>query len=201
MMIRKWYLAVLVVLSAPVLAATSAVQVVESTTDRLYTQINENRAQYEKHPEELACLVREILLPKLDVTYSGRLVLGPHARDLTDKQIEEFSNALSAMLIDRYASQLIEFNTREQVEVLPVSSEATEEQTRVQTRINLETGQSVPVDYVMHRTEEGWQVFDVVVEGISYVVTFRGQINDALSRYSFEEVLERIERGELAAEA
>lgn len=185
---------------AAVAAETGPVEVVRETTDKLFSLIEEKRGHYEQHPEELECLVREILLPKLDQLYAGRLVLGRHARGEPPEKIEEFAQALSGMLIERYAEQLLQFKERDQMQVLPLSGDASEKQTRVQTRVKLLSGQSVPVDYVMHRTDEGWQVFDVVVEGVSYVVTFRTQLNEEIQRYGFDRVLDRIRKGEIKIE-
>lgn len=183
--------------TSPALAAAGPVEVVQDTTDRLYSVIEGNRAKYEANPGELQECVRDILLPKLDELFAGRLVLGRHARGLAPKKVEAFAQSLSNLLIEKYAEQLLEFKSRDQMEVLPLSGEADERKTRVQTRVKLTTGQSVPVDYVMHKTDEGWQVFDVVVEGVSYVVTFRTQFNEEISRHGFDKVMERIRQGKI----
>lgn len=183
--------------AAPVLGADGPVETVKQATDRLFSLIQDNRADYEANPGKLDEAVREILLPLLDQEYSGRLVLGQHSRGLEDEKVTEFAEALSSLLIERYAEQLLEFKEREQMEILPLSGEPDEKKTRVQTRVKLVSGQSVPVDYIMRRTDCGWQVFDVVVEGVSYVVTFRTQFNEEIREHGFENVLERIRKGEI----
>lgn len=187
----------MLVAASPALAASSPVAVVEDTTDRLFKVIEGNRTEYEANPGKLEDCVREILLPKLDQLFAGRLVLGRHSRGLEPEKVKEFAEALSGLLIEKYAEQLLEFKSRDQMEVLPLSGEVDEQKTRVQTRVKLVSGQSVPVDYVMHKTDDGWQVFDVVVEGVSYVVTFRTQFNEEINRYGFDKVLERIRKGEI----
>ncbi len=141
--------------------------------------------------------MRDILVPLLDQEYSGRLVLGVHSRGLEEEQVSEFAQALSDLLIERYAEQLLEFKDREQMEIRPLAGDADEKKTRVQTRVKLESGQSVPVDYIMRRTDCGWQVFDVVVEGVSYVVTFRTQFNEEIRQDGFEKVMQRLRQGEI----
>lgn len=187
-------------IAGPALAADGPVEVVRETTDRLFSLIEENREQYEADPEGLEEAVREILVPKLDEEYSGRLVLGRHSRGLEQEQVTEFAEALSGLLIERYAEQLLEFKDREQMEIQPLSGEPDEDKTRVPTRVKLTTGQSVPVDYIMRKTDCGWQVFDVVVEGVSYVVTFRTQFNEELNKNGFDEVLKRLKKGEIDVE-
>jgi len=196
-MIRKLLPALALLVAVPAFADNSAVDVVRQTTDKLFNLIQEHRADYEQHPANLEDVVRDILLPKLDENYSGRLVLGRHARELSTSEVRQFANALSDMLIKRYAEQLLEFKSREQMQILPLAGDASDRMTRVKTKVQLQSGQSVPVDYIMHRTDQGWQVFDVVVEGVSYVVTFRTQFNEELNHHSFENVLQRIKSGDI----
>lgn len=198
---RKLLLTILMMgIGSPALADDGPVGVVRNTTDQLFSLIEENREQYEANPEGLEEAVREILVPKLDREYSGRLVLGRHSRGLETEQVTEFAEALSDLLIKRYAEQLLEFKDREQMEIRPLSEEPDEEKTRIQTRVKLTTGQSVPVDYIMRKTDCGWQVFDVVVEGVSYVVTFRTQFNEELRENGFEDVMKRLREGEIEVE-
>lgn len=198
---RKLLLTILMMgIGSPVVAGDGPVDVVRDTTDRLFSLIEENREQYEANPEGLEEAVREILVPKLDREYSGRLVLGRHSRGLESGQVTEFAEALSDLLIERYAEQLLEFKDREQLEIRPLSGEPDEKKTRIQTRVKLTTGQSVPVDYIMRKTDSGWQVFDVVVEGVSYVVTFRTQFNEELRENGFEDVMKRLREGEIEVE-
>lgn len=195
---RRILLALLMLISAgTVLAAEGPVEVVRTTTDELFSLIQQNRSEYEAEPCKLEERVREILLPKLDELFAGRLVLGRHSRGLEPGKVQDFAEALSDLLIGKYAEQLLEFKDRDQMQIMPLSGNPDDEKVRVQTRVKLESGQSVPVDYVMHKTDAGWQVFDVVVEGVSYVVTFRTQFNEEINQYGFEKVMERLRKGQI----
>ncbi len=176
------------------------VAVVRVTAERLFELVNENRALYEQDQGPLEDALREILLPRFDVVYSGRLVLGRTGRDLQRQQIEDFAHALSNLLIQRYADGLLAFKSRDQVEILPLSGENTERMTRVRTRVRLDSGDRAPVDYVFRKSGEHWQIFDVIFEGISYVATFRNQIGEEIRRDGFDAVLARLQSGELEIE-
>lgn len=177
-------------------AAEDPVAVIERTTEELARLIDEKRGTYRKDPQALRNDVKEIVLPTIDRTYSARLVLGRHARSKSREQIEAFAEALSNQLLNRYASALLEYDLHDRVEILPLGADNTERQTRVRTRVKLDNGERAPVDYVMRKTDDGWQVFDVIVEGISYVATFRSQIDREIRQSSFEEMLERLETGQ-----
>ncbi len=187
----------LLALAGPVTADDEPVEQIQSTIDRIYELLDENRDAYEEDPSRLEDDIRDVLMPNIDHIYTARLVLGRQGRSLEREQVEDFAEALGELLLTQYAEGLLEFESRDQVEVLPLSGENTERMTRVRTRISLDTGSRVPVDYVMRKSDDEWKVFDVVIEGISYVTTFRNQIGEEIRRDGFDRVLERLKRGDI----
>jgi len=202
MILAGWTAAIVMALgiSAPVSADDEPVKQIRSTIDKVYELLDENREVYEEDPTKLEDVIRDVLLPTIDHIYTARLVLGRQGRELEREQVEAFSDALGDLLLTRYSEGLLYFETRDQVEVLPLAGENTERMTRVRTRLRLDSGSRVPIDYVMRKTDDSWKVFDVVIEGISYVTTFRNQIGDEIRQDGFERVLERMQRGELEIE-
>lgn len=195
-MIRALMLATALVVSLPVLAHEPR-EIVSNNTERVVEMIEENRSHYEENPDALREDIREILMPTIDIIYSARLVLGSHGRGLDEEQIEAFAEALGDQLLNRYATALLEYDLRDRFEILPERGENTERMTRVRTRIKLEGSNRAPLDYVFRKNDGSWQVFDVIVEGISYVSTFRNQIGEEIRRDGFDKMLERLESGEV----
>jgi len=195
-MMRAALLGFLLLAVGQATAAEEPAAIIEDTTEELSRLVKEKRATYRDNPDELKSDINEVLLPTIDQTYSARLVLGRHGRGKDPEQIRAFADALANQLLNRYATALLDYDLNERVEVLPLRGENTERQTRVRTRVKLDNGERAPVDYVMRKTDDGWQVFDVIVEGISYVATFRSQIDQEVRQSSFEEMLERIQSGQ-----
>ncbi|HMB38334.1 MAG TPA: ABC transporter substrate-binding protein [Wenzhouxiangellaceae bacterium] len=173
------------------------VEIVRETTNELFKLVDENREKYEDDVEALRDAIRPVLLAEVDTQYSGRLVLGRSARGMESAKVEEFADALSELLIRRYADGLLDFRTRDQVDIMPLAGDNTERMTRVKTRVTLENGEQAPVDYVFRKTGDGWKIFDVIVEGISYVTTFRNQIGEQIRQEGFDTMLEELKRGEI----
>lgn len=196
---RAWILSALLVAS-PVATAEGPVAVIRDATDEVARMIEDNRDRYERDEEALQRDVESVLLPIIDADYTARLVLGRHSRGLEPDRIESFADALAEQLLDRYAAELLEYDLEERVQFLPLSDDNTEQVTRVRTRVRLDNGERAPVDYVMRKTEDSWRVFDVLVEGISYVATFRSQIDQEIRRSSFESLLDRLDDGQFTLE-
>lgn len=171
--------------------------IVSQATTQILGTLNARRDEFSADPELLRAVVREDLLPLIDLDYSARLILGKSGRGASPGQISAFSEAMSSVLINRYADGLLAFRSDEQVEVLPMKGQNTEKLTRVRTRIKLENGNFAPVDYAFRKTEAGWKAFDVTVEGISYVITFRNQIAPRVEADGIDKVTEEILAGNI----
>jgi phospholipid transport system substrate-binding protein len=169
----------------------------EATAGRIFTTLNENYHSYSEHPELLRDLVRHDLLPLLDIRYSARLILGRTGRGATDDQLDRFAQAMSDLLVDRYSTGLLRFRSKEQIQVLPMKGRIDPRMTRVRTRVRLDSGGFAPVDYVFRMTDEGWKAFDLIVEGISYVTTYRNQIMPEVQADGLESVIARLTNGDL----
>jgi len=171
--------------------------IIEQTTTQILQALDSRREEFTADPQLLRDVVREDLLPLIDLDYSARLILGKAGRGVSPEQLGAFSEAMSGVLINRYADGLIEFRSDEQIEVLPMKGNNTDKLTRVRTRIKLDNGGYAPVDYSFRKTEQGWKAFDVTVEGISYVITFRNQIAPRVEAEGIDKVTRDILAGNL----
>ena len=173
------------------------VSLVEDTTVHIFADVAENLDEYTANPESLQKLVRTNLMPILDVDYAARLVLGRAGRGLSKGKIDEFAICMSNLLVNRYSKGLLYFGGETKLWVLPQRGELNEKLTRVRTRVTLPNGGQAPVDYAFHKTPDGWKAFDVIVEGISYVTTYRNQIMPDVQANGIDSVLERLGSGQL----
>src|SRR3546814_11483016 len=62
-------------------------------------------------------------------------------------------------------------------------------------------GSAIPVDYLMRMSGGQWKVFDVMVEGVSFVQTFRQQFDQELQHKSIAQVAAELRKGQLNADA
>jgi phospholipid transport system substrate-binding protein len=174
--------------------------IIEETTTHILGTLDENREAFTADPGLLREVVRKDLMPLIDLDYSARLILGRAGRGVSPEDLGAFSDAMSDVLIARYADGLLGFRSDEQVEVLPMKGENSDKLTRVRTRIKLDNGGYAPVDYAFRRTESGWKAFDVTVEGISYVLTFRNQIAPRVQTDGIRQVTADIVAGNIRIE-
>lgn len=177
--------------------ADDPVSLVQDTTGRIFANVADNLEEYTANPEALQTLVRQDLMPLLDINYASRLVLGRAGRGLSQEKINEFAVCMSNLLITRYSKGLLYFSSAAALQVLPQRGKLNDKLTRVRTRVKLPNGREAPIDYAFHKTPEGWKAFDVIVEGISYVTTYRNQIMPEVQTDGIDSVIKRLGSGQL----
>lgn len=177
--------------------AGEPVSLVENITGHIFADVTANLEEYTANPAALEELVRNNLIPLLDIDYAARLILGRAGRGIEKEKVDKFADSMSNLLINRYAKGLLYFSSKIKLQVLPQRGDLDEKLTRVRTRVTLPDGGEAPVDYAFHKTPEGWKAFDVVVEGISYVTTYRNQIMPEVQANGIDSVIERLNTGQL----
>jgi len=101
-------------------------------------------------------------------------------------------------MLQNYGNALVNF-TANKLKVLPGHVDPGADQASVSTTINRDNGTTVPVIYVLHKTAEGWKAWDVKIEGISYVKSFRDDFAAQIDQKGLEAVITRLESGERPA--
>jgi phospholipid transport system substrate-binding protein len=172
-------------------------RIIEDADGRILDEVDGKRAFYEENPDELKKIVNDELLPLLDHQYSARLILGRHGRGVSGDKLTAFAEALSGQLMNRYSNGLLRFEDRDQMEIMPSTSKDDDQLTRVRTRVRLETGGFAPVDYAFRKTNDEWKVFDVTIEGVSYVMTFRNQIAPQVAERGIDQVTAELNEGRI----
>jgi len=178
--------------------ANSPNSVIEDAVAILNQKLTPNKEKYAQDKQALYALIDEILLPRFDRKFAAQLVLAQHWRDATPEQREEFIEAYYANLVRRYSDGLLEFD-QSRVEILPYRDDATKKRTVVKTLVRMDDGTQVPVNYGLVRREQGWLIFDVQIEGISYIQNFRVEIDAEIKRTSLDAVIERLKNETTAA--
>ena len=172
--------------------AQSPNDVVQEAAEELAAAIEGRKDELANDPAALHALIDEILLPRFDRQYSAQLVLGKHWRSADDGQPDRFIDAFYRSLLRRYSDGVLEYD-QNKVEVLPFRGDESEPRVVVRTMVSLEDGTTVPVNYGLVRRDAGWLMFDVTIEGISYVRNFRTELNAEIQATSLDAVIERLE--------
>jgi phospholipid transport system substrate-binding protein len=175
-------------------AAQGPGELVQGVAEAMLKDLDANRAAYKKDPSRINALVEKHLVPNFDTEYAARLVLGRHWRDANEAQRKRFVDAFYKSLLNNYGTALADF-TGDKLKVLPTKVEADAKSATVRTVVRRSNGQNVPVNYTMRKTDSGWKAWDVVIEGISYVKSFREDFGAEIDQKGLDAVIDRMEKG------
>lgn len=193
-MIRGFVLAVVLMTigAADVLAEESPNAVIESSVALFAEQLAGRREELAANREELYKIVDSVLLPRFDSRFAAQVVLAKHWRTATEDQQTRFIEAFYRALLRKYSDGILEFDP-DMVKVLPYRGDATQKRTKVRSTVTLEDGSKVAVDYDLVKRKSGWLVFNVVIEGVSYVRNFRAELDSEIRSSSLDAVIARLE--------
>ena len=172
--------------------AESPNTVIEEAAMLLGQAIEGRLDEFAKDKEALYALIDEILLPRFDRRYAAQLVLSRHWRTASEEDRDRFVNAFYNHLMHMYAEAVLEFDLAN-LDVLPFRGDESKKRTTVKTIVVLEDGTRVPVNYGMVKRETGWLMFDVTIEGISYVRNFKAEVNVEIQAEGLDGVIRRLE--------
>jgi phospholipid transport system substrate-binding protein len=171
-------------------AKPSPKQVVRQTSNKLLNAIQSKRSQYKTHPQVVYNVVNKVLLPRFDLQYASRLVLGRYWRTASPSQRKRFEKAFYRYLLHSYTDGLVKYSNAK-VEVQG-SRKQGPSIVMVQTVAKPANHPSVNITYGMHRTKHGWKAFDVVIAGISYVINYRSQFASEIEQSSLNALIKHL---------
>ncbi len=151
----------------------------EDTASKMIDALNANRDRIKGKPQLTEELIEKILLPHIDFITASKYVLGPSWNNASKAQKIEFIKTFRTLLLRFYSSALSEYlNTHD--EKLNMSLMTFQDpgnidssQVTVRSEVKPKTGKPVPITYQMLKTSRGWKVFDVSVEGVSVITTYK----------------------------
>lgn len=192
-------IALLATAAATAQAADTPSSIVQTRSTSVLAALTSRREEFRAEPAKLHDFVRGELRETFDSEYSARLVLARHSRTATPEQVAKFADALTENLLKRYGDALLDVDPGLEVKIKAETALREGEIVRVASEIIRKAGAPVPVDYMFRQSGGTWRAFDVIVEGVSYVQTYRNQFDELLRTQSLDDLTAKLARGEITA--
>ena len=157
--------------------------------------LDKDREGYRKDPAKVDALVSKYLLPHFDTDFSAKIVLGQYWKTASPEQRQRFIDAFYHSLLKNYGSALAEF-TADRLKIFPTKVDGDATRATVRTEVKRDNGDRVSVNYYMRKTAEGWKAWDVVIDGISYVNSYREDFGPQIESQGIDAVIKRLDSGE-----
>jgi phospholipid transport system substrate-binding protein len=183
------------VLSAEAAPASSVVgprDAVESAVDRFMTIVQNGHSDNAAVAADRMSQIREIVREMFDFDEISRRVLSRHWQALQREEQAEFVTLFRDLLERAYLTQ-VETAGNEKILFLGESSEGGGAAI-VRSKVVTRQGTEIPLDYRMHLLNGRWRIYDVVVQGVSFIASYRTQFDRVIRAESYGSLRERLQK-------
>lgn len=156
-------------------------QLVRETGDKVLAEVSARKSELEANPQLVYPLVESTVLPHFDFRRMSQSALGRYWRDATEAQKEGLTKEFRELLVRTYATALLGYSGQT-IEYLPVKYEPDATTVMIPTRIASPGAPPVPINYRLARNSAKWQVYDVVIDGVSLITNYRSQFAGLVRR-------------------
>ncbi len=169
--------------------ALTPTETVKSRVDQALQSLGQAPATTPDAAQSRRAEIRRAADSLFDFPEMARRALGRHWADRTPTEREEFVRLFTDLIahsyigkIDRYAGEAIAY-TGERVD----GDEAS-----VRSQVVTANGSQIPIEYRLHRVNDNWSAYDVLIENVSLVGTYRSQFDRIIKAESFAQLVRRL---------
>lgn len=175
-------------------------EIVRETTEQVLDELRRYEGNLEDDPGFVHDLVRREVLPQINMELVTRLALGRYWNEASEAQREQLTDELTTLLLRTYSQPLLEYQDEE---VRYRSANVDQERGRASMRVEVDQrdGPAIPMTYKFRKGDgNGWQVYDITVEGVSLVTSYRDSFSSEIRRSGVDGLLEKLKERNRAGE-
>jgi phospholipid transport system substrate-binding protein len=170
------------------MAAGTATAAIKTTIKQMFVILNDEELKAPGRAEERHQQLEKVIGNRIAYDEMAKRSLGPQWAQLNEEERQEFVRLYAQLLRDTYSSRFDRYSD-EKVEFLQETLQG--DYAEVRTRLT-SSKFTLDVDYRMLQRAGDWRVYDIVVDGISLVHSYREQFNKIIRTYSYEELVTKL---------
>lgn len=188
----------LILLATGTAQAMTPTEVIKERVDKALETLSKSSATTPEGAEQRRAEIRRVADSLFDFSEMSKRALGKHWAGRTAAERDEFVKLFSELMaraylgkMDRYAGESITY----------VSERVDGDLATVGSQVITAKKSEVPIEYRLHRVSDRWAVYDIIIDNVSLLGTYRSQFDRIIQTSSFAELLKRMrqkEQGPLA---
>jgi len=168
-------------------------ETVRHTTDEVIARVKDEKDALRADPTKMYNLVSEMIFPHFDFGVMSQFVLGEQWKVADEAKRTQFVEQFRKLLVRTYAAALLEYSDQTIDYPDSVTQPANTKTAVVKQDITQPSGAVLPVVYRLHNKSGGWKVFDVSVDGVSLVKTYRSSFTSILKDGGIDQLIATLE--------
>jgi phospholipid transport system substrate-binding protein len=186
------FLALMFFLAFPVFAQDAGPEeLVKKITDDVMAAIKSDKDLAAGDRQKAVKLAEEKILPHVDFEEATRLAVGRGWSQASPEQKKRLVSEFRNMLVRTYSNAISAYEGQT-MKVLPSRVKPDESDATVRNQFIRPGGKPVLIDYSMRKTDKGWKVYDIVVEGVSLVLTYRSEFDAIVKQEGIDALIKRL---------
>ncbi len=179
---------------APATAADSAMApdaLAKSVTEEVLAIIRADKDIQAGNQKKVLDLVETKIVPHFNFAGMTRIALGKNWSQANAEQRKALTNEFRALLIRTYTTAFTQYKNQT-VEYRPLRLAPSDNDVVVKSFIKQPSGQPIAVDYNMEKTDAGWKVYNLKIEGISLVENYRNTFNTEIQKSGIDGLIKTL---------
>ena len=167
-------------------------ELVRKVTSDVLESIHSDKQLQAGDRKKMLELAEQKVLPHVDFEEAVKLAAGKSWQSATPEQRQRLASEFRSMLIRIY-STAIDTYRGQTMKVLPLRMPPGATEVTVRNQYLRQGRPPVPVEYAMKKTPEGWKIYDIVIEGVSLVLTYRAEFEQVSRTAGIEGLIKRLQ--------
>jgi phospholipid transport system substrate-binding protein len=166
-------------------------ELVRKVTEDVLAAIKSDKDLQAGDRNKALALAEEKILPHVDFREATQIAMGRHWREATPAQQKQLVDEFRSLLVRIYSSS-IDIYRGQTMKVLPLRAGRNDTDVKVRNQYLRDGRPPVAVDYSMLKSPAGWKIYDISVEGISLVLTYRSEFDSVVRAGGIEGLIQRL---------
>lgn len=154
-------------------------------------EVNQLKSNNKSTRNELTTVLNKYLLPEINSRYFAMKSLGKYVKTMSDENKLAYTNELQIQLINNYANLLSKHNN-DKISTGSSNISASGKSAQVNLKIENKNHTNRAIIKLIKTSKQDWQIFDIVVEGISLLQTKQAELNSSITKIGVDSTLEKL---------
>ena len=177
------------IFSLKIAYASEPLETLEKAVDNVINILKDPELKKPERAREREKAIRVAVSRVFDFREMAKRSLSRYWRKLNDKQRDEFVELYKRLLERTYLKKIEAYRNEK---IIYKGQRIRGKYAIVKTLVITEKQVEIPVNYKMLKRENGWMVYDVVIEGVSLVNNYRKQFKSIIRRSSYDALVKML---------
>lgn len=174
-------------------SVASPLNTLERAANNVLLSLKKNQANLKTKPGLVYSVVNRYIIPHVDVYGMSRSVLDRQVwNKASASQKKAFSKTFTSLVVRTYSGALRDYSG-EKVKFLPIRGGFQGKRfVKVKSYIMRPGGRTIPITYNMVNKKGSWKVYDMSVEGVSLLQSYKSQFRQYLRDHTLEQLIQKL---------